>query len=47
MQVVDVLILKHEDTGNVKGAFVEFETQDDLRGALAHNGAVSIWPPAA
>ena len=39
-QVTDVLILKHEDTGNVRGSFVEFETQDDLKGALGMNGQV-------
>ena len=39
-QVVNVHILKHLDTGRVKGAFVEFATQEDLRGGLSMSGQV-------
>lgn len=39
-QVVDVRVLRHHDTGNVKGCFVEFETREDLERALHKNGTV-------
>lgn len=39
-QVTDVHVLKHDDTGNAKGCFVEFETRDDLEKALLKSGTV-------
>ena len=36
--VRDVRITKHMDTGNPKGAYVEFATLDDLKGCLERNG---------
>lgn len=44
LQVEDVHILKHADTGRVKGAFVEFATQEDLQGGLTMSGHVSRNP---
>ena len=41
MQIRDTHILKHRDTGNVKGAFVEFGSKDGLQTALQKNGTVS------
>ena len=38
LAVRDVRITKHLDTGNPKGAYVEFATLDDLKGCLERNG---------
>ena len=42
VQIRDTHILRHSDTGKVKGAFVEFGSKDGLLSALQMNGTVSI-----
>lgn len=39
-QVQDVLLLRHRDTGNPKGAFVEFSTAEEVGKAVERNGMV-------
>jgi hypothetical protein len=41
LQVLEAHVTKHLDSGKVKGAFITFETQDDLARALALQGEVS------
>lgn len=41
LQIRDMHILKHKDTGNPKGAFVEFGSKDGMQTALQMNGTVS------
>ncbi len=36
----DVLLLRHRDTGNPKGAFVEFATADMVGAAVDRSGMV-------
>ena len=38
LSVRDVRITKHIDTGNPKGAYVEFATVEDLKGCIERNG---------
>jgi hypothetical protein len=41
-QVLEAHVTKHLDSGKVKGAFITFETQDDLARALALHSEVSF-----
>ena len=43
LQVVSVNILRHHDTNNVKGAFVEVASKEDLVKALQMNN--EVWTP--
>lgn len=45
-QVQDVLLLRHRDTGNPKGAFVEFATAAEVGSAVERNGMVRLHPGA-
>ena len=40
LQVQDVLLLRHSDTGNPRGAFTEFPGAQELEGALQLDGQV-------
>ena len=42
LQICDMHLLTHSDTGNAKGAFVEFTTREELEAALSMNGEVGM-----
>lgn len=44
MQVQDILLLRHSDTGNPRGAFAEFAGPEDLEAALQMDGEVCCMP---
>jgi len=39
LQISDIMVTRHRDTGRAKGCFVEFASQQDLKNALTMNGA--------